>query len=55
MVQVHHSAPKKGIKMKRIIGLIIVGVFVTELCALLEGARYINFNFLVPTILSHFI
>lgn len=36
-------------------GLIIVGVFITELCALLEGARYINFNFIVPTILSHFI
>ena len=37
------------------IGLIVVAVVIAELCAVLEGAGYINFNVAqVPTILSLF-
>ena len=42
-------------ELKLWIGLIVVAVVITELCAMLEGAGYINFNIAqVPTILSLF-
>lgn len=38
------------------VGLIVVAVVIIELCAVFEGAGYINFNVAqVPTVLSWFI
>ena len=42
-------------ELKLWIGLIVVAVVIIEICAVLEGAGYINFNVAqVPTILSLF-
>ena len=38
--------------LKTFIGLIVTSILVIELCAFLEGTNYINFNYLVPTLLS---